>query len=944
VQFIHLIRQTALFAAALVLLSGCGKNRDELYAEGKNAIGNGNPKGAIIFLRRALEKDKKFIDARFQLGNALAAVGSDAEAEREYKKVLEQDPSRGDAQLELIAVHIRMKKADLALQEGEAYLKTKPDDSRALELMGIASISKNLPDAAEKYLLKSVAADPNRHSIKLELAGFYRNRGNINEARRLALEVADNNKWNLQASVMLAEIELMLGNSAKALEIYLKAADKNRGATYPLYKAGQLYMESGNKGDALSTADKLVKQFPKSGDGSRLHGMILYRDKKYSEAITEFTKSLQIQPAVETDYFLGLSYLNIQNYESALNQFRKTLAANPSFLQARFLSSTILLQQRQVDAAIAEAKTVLEAEPKHALAHNVIGSAYMLKGEFDDGMRELNRALELDPRIVDVHVKKGFYHLQKGNYRDAEGELLTAVRISPSLLNTRLILASYYISRRDYSRALSVLQEGITGKPADAEIYNNIAAVYFVQHRLDDGYKTLLAAKKADPAFIYAYVNLAVYYSARDDYDKALDEYKAAIGMAPGNPQALLGTAEIHEIKGRDQEAYEFYVKAANTKNEKAYLALAAYLMRTGRPAKALEALDTATAAIPKNSEALLMKGQIFLSRKEYKRALAAFKELEVLKPEPGELKKLETYLQMKDYGKAQEIAKNVSTRKPKSADGNLLMAAVYEQQNDIPKALEELQKGEKIDPGNLEVIVKRGSLLEKKSDYMGAAAAYSEVLARNPDFIPAVLSQGVLQNINGDKAGAIRTFRAIMAKSKNYVPAINNLAFLLLDDPDKGNIQEGVRLAFTCFKLAPENPFVIDTLGYALIRAKRAAEGVKLLEKAVALIPDNEEFKGHLAVAKKDAAIQARDVPALSAATATNAKPSSGAVPKLVEYKPKSKFPSEKWLVGTIIILAMISTVSVIAYKLTKPKPSNRKRKRRQRNAKNSVTSQKLE
>lgn len=928
-QSIHLIRQTALCAAVLLLLSGCGKSRDELYAEGKNAIGNGNPKGAIIFLRSALKKDKNFADARFQLGNALVAVGSDDEAEREYLKVLEQDPARGDARLELIAVHIRMKKADQALQEGAAYLKSKPDDSRALELMGIASLAKNLPDAAEKYLLRAITADPNRHSVKLELAGFYRNSGKINEARRLAQEVADDNKWNLQASVMLAELEIRAGNRAKALEIYLKAADKNRGAPYPLYKAGQLYLETGNKGDALSTADRLVKQFPKSGDGNRLHGMILYRDQKYSEAITELTKSLQIQPAVETDYFLGLSYLNIQNYESALSQFRKTLAANPSFLQARFLTSTILLQQRQVDAAIAEAKTVLETEPRHALAHNILGSAYMLKGEFDDGMRELNRALELDPRIIDVHVKKGFYHLQKGNFRDAEGELLTAVRLSPALLSTRLILASYYISRRDYSRALSILQEGITGKPTDAEIYNNMAAVYFIQNRLDDGYKTLLAAKKADPSFIYAYVNLAVYYSARDDYDKALDEYKAAISMAPGNPQALLGTAEIHELKGRDQEAHEFYVKAANTKNEKAYLALAAYLMRINRPAKALEALETAIAAIPKNSEALLMKGQIYLSQKDYKKALAAFKELEALKPEPGELKRLETCLLMKEYGKAQEIARNVTARKPKSAEGNLLMAAVYEQQNDIPQALEELQKGEKVEPGNLEILVKRGSLLEKKSDFKGAAAAYSEALARNPDFIPALLSQGVLQNVNGDRGGAIRTFRAIMAKSKNYVPAINNLAFLLLDDPDKGNTQEGVRLAFTCFKLTPENPFVIDTLGYALIKSRRAAEAVKLLEKAVALVPDNEEFKGHLALAKKDAAVQARDVPALAASA--NVKPSSGSTPVLVDYKPKSRFQYEKWIVGVLIFVAMISFVSVIAYRITKPKPSNRKRKRRQ-------------
>ena len=908
------IRLTLLISLTLLLITGCGKNRDELLTEGKNAIWNGNPQKAVIFFKNALEKDKNFTDAHFHLAGALVATGKNEEAEQEYKKVLKLDPARDDAQLGLASLHIRTGKPDLALQEASEILKRSPKDAKALELMGIAHLSKNSLEAAESYLKQAMAADPELKSVKLELAGLYRSRGKLAEARRLAAELQNDDTWNLRARCFLAEMELQGGSPLKALDIYIKAAEKNRGAPYPLYQAGKLYLETGSRAEALHAADQLVERFPTSGDGYRLHGIILYRDQKYADAAPQFSKSLQMQPSTEADYLLGLCHFNSQSYDLALTQFRKIFAANPSFLQARVLVAAILLQQQQADAAIAEAKAVVEAEPKHAMAHNILGSAYMLKGEFEAGMRELNRALELDPKITDAHIKKGLYSLGKENYREAESELQAAVRLAPKLIDSRRLLASFYAGRGDYRKAMTTLNEGLTGKAGDAEIYTTLAAVHFIQKQSDSAFDNLQKAKKANPAYIPTYLALAAYHGVRNEYDKALAEFQGALTQSPDNTQALLGMAEISELKGGDQEALDYYRKAAGTKSEQANLALAAYMMRVKHPVKeALRVVEDVITANPKSVDALLLKGQILFSQKEYQKALVVYNNLEPLQPESANQKRFDTYLAMKEPARALEIARSVIAKKPKEPVGYLLVATVHESSNDIPRALEELQSGLAATSGASPIHVMTGRLLEKNGDKQGSAASYAAALAKQPDNPDARFFQGMQLFKNGDKAGAIAVMRGILAKDKGFIPAINNLAFMLVEEPDQANVQEGLKLAFSAFAITPEYPSVIDTLGYALTKAGRPDEAVKLLEKAIKLEPENRAIAEHLAEAKKRSAA----MPAVVKPAAKPA-PASSTTAKNV-FTPSGKgaaSSSRSWLVLIGILATVATIIALLAYR----------------------------
>jgi tetratricopeptide (TPR) repeat protein len=127
---------------------------------------------------------------------------------------------------------------------------------------------------------------------------------------------------------------------------------------------------------------------------------------------------------------------------------------------------------------------------------------------------------------------------------------------------------------------------------------------------------------------------------------------------------------------------------------------------------------------------------------------------------------------------------------------------------------------------------------------------AYEKALRIDDEFLPALFAQAALIEAGGDRQGAARKYREILVKSDTFMPALNNLAYIYIDDEKLGKLQEGLRLAFSGFRLAPGNPATMDTLGFALVKNGRSADAVKLLENATTLLPDDRVIASHLALA----------------------------------------------------------------------------------------------
>ncbi len=392
-------------------------------------------------------------------------------------------------------------------------------------------------------------------------------------------------------------------------------------------------------------------------------------------------------------------------------------------------------------------------------------------------------------------------------------------------------------------------------------------------------------AKQTDPNYFAPFFNLATYYSTKGEYEKAFREYNEILKKDPRNVVALVNIAIGLEFRGKNEDALAYYKRAKETMDPRGFIALAGYFARKGDTKKAVGVLDEAVKAKTGVSEALRLKGGIYLSQRMYREAAEAFEKLEAVDPGKGfplilntyisardyngALKRTEArlkekpadaetraylvniYVLMKDWKNAIASANTIIEKQPNSAFGYTVLASVYQSQNDLEAAQDALKKGLQVDGKNVQAGMMLGELYFKKKDYSHAISAYDEVARKNPLYFQAIFAQGVAYDLMGKKKEALQKYREVYERSDSYVPALNNLAYLLLEG--YGTKEEALELAIRANRIDPMNADVLDTTGYALLKNGNKDEAVKVLKRAVALMPENPSVHYHIALAYQE-------------------------------------------------------------------------------------------
>jgi predicted Zn-dependent protease len=100
-----------------------------------------------------------------------------------------------------------------------------------------------------------------------------------------------------------------------------------------------------------------------------------------------------------------------------------------------------------------------------------------------------------------------------------------------------------------------------------------------------------------------------------------------------------------------------------------------------------------------------------------------------------------------------------------------------------------------------------------------------------------------------GDLLKAKAVYEDLMARTPDDPAVLNNLAELY---GALGDVRSLI-LARRAHELAPNDPAVMDTLGWALVRAGQPEKGLAYLRDAISRLATSGEIRYHLAVALED-------------------------------------------------------------------------------------------
>ena len=354
------------------------------------------------------------------------------------------------------------------------------------------------------------------------------------------------------------------------------------------------------------------------------------------------------------------------------------------------------------------------------------------------------------------------------------------------------------------------------------------------------------------------------------------------------------GAAEAHfavALAGFNTGLADLEILAASTREidralelkpgwERAVLVKADILAKSS-PDNAIRYLNAFLAEAPGSRAASGALAQLYVEQKRYGDARAVFQRLLDADPSDRELQYAVAAIsvQMKDYPTAEHMfqeLKNAGFGEPGAvafylaeiaeethryddaiaryrevADGDrawlakLRVAAVMGKQGKVEQARQFLAALEP-DGRDQETQAKQAEaqLLQDAHDYQGAYKVLNTALVGDPDSAELLYDVAmVAEKLDRLDEAESRLKRVIELKPDN-AQALNALGYTLVDRTQRA--AEGLKLIEKAHVLSPEDPFILDSMGWAHFRLGNLEESEKFLRRALSERPD-PEIAAHL-------------------------------------------------------------------------------------------------
>ena len=140
--------------------------------------------------------------------------------------------------------------------------------------------------------------------------------------------------------------------------------------------------------------------------------------------------------------------------------------------------------------------------------------------------------------------------------------------------------------------------------------------------------------------------------------------------------------------------------------------------------------------------------------------------------------------------------------------------------------------------------LVAEAQVLREAGQYQEALSVQTQAVEQFPDSSDLLYEQAMLADKAGQPVLMEQLLRKLIAREPDYHHAYNALGYALADRGTR--LKEARELIQKAVSLAPEDPFIQDSLGWVEFRLGNRAEAARLLEAAFEKRPD-VEIAAHL-------------------------------------------------------------------------------------------------
>ncbi len=682
-------------------------------------------------------------------------------------------------------------------------LKIDPTNGYANRALADMSLKDGEEKEAEKYLQAAFKAIPEDEWVRRQLQ-IVKEKENPKVGIASREKIRKENPKDLQNLILLARLYGLpdMAQYDKAAEVYREAyalSKNDLGLAREI--AGFFGREDVNRpseGEAI-LSELMGNQTDKEGKAkvATFMGQFFELQKSLATADRHFRLAVSLDPSTATLISAGEYYARTNRYRDSLEYYHRALKQMaddaPEALTTRSRIVALNLAIGDLDAARKGIDEFLAKYPNDAQGMIFEGAYHRVAGDVQQARKAFDSHLEKNPDNAVALWQRGQLFMLMGKWRQAIDDLSKAKTFNPNGFGYqhRISLAESLLEAGQGDLAVSELRSILDEKPDQESVAEALIDIYARMNppRFTDAENLIYTYMRKYPRDYKWAMLLGGIGERSQNMDKAVQAYQKAAELSRYRSDAVVALLKACKLANRPQVIVDYAGEKLSTRMlESMPLALATIAWAYSKTKHDDKALET------------------------YDRALAcAGSDVSVY---------IRIVREMVDtFGgdAALDREKKRAESKPEDIERQKVLVNLLQMSNKDQEALEVAVRLNKLAAKDTDItfsVLAQALLLERLHKYPESQAKYEEVLTREPD----------------------------------NVVALNNIAYLLSDEVSKP--AEAIPYAERAKRLEPNNPEILDTLGWALSLSNRHGEAIGTLLRALQVDKDNVPALYHLGVA----------------------------------------------------------------------------------------------
>ena len=206
-----------------------------------------------------------------------------------------------------------------------------------------------------------------------------------------------------------------------------------------------------------------------------------YNQKKWDKTIKAGYIANTYNPYIKEEkmvLYLGNSYMNLQQYDDAIQIFKEFIERNPNNTTILLNLGNAYVKINDYKNALINYKKILYLKPKYVKALQNTARAYMKKNDFKEAKELLLKVIEIDNKNSSAFADMGFVEIKNKNFNEAVKFLLKSIEIDDKNAYPHNLLSYIFYNFGKIENALYFSQKATTLEPDNKEYANNLKIIY----------------------------------------------------------------------------------------------------------------------------------------------------------------------------------------------------------------------------------------------------------------------------------------------------------------------------------------------------------------------------------------------------------------------------------------------------------------------------------